>query len=425
MAETLYLKIIFSTNHKHMLDERPVCAFVYNFDKDKIKTFNFNHPDLEPNHTFFEFKQFISDDNLYVIDKKKYKYFLGNCKLYDLNVIKFIQDATLIDIETNKILYNIPRDLNEYNVVVPFVIHQRNFKEELEYIKRIDIKKYDKYSFSFFNDFMADTLYEVEKNGLKIDVDMFNEKFGKNKKTDFVYTEYNILNNTGRPTNRFDNINYSALNKNDGSRKSFISRYDNGYYMTVDYTAFHPSIVCDLINYQITGYESIYEYLAEKYFGTKTITDELIKKSKRLTMINLYGEIKDNFLNIEFFKKTELLKMKYWEEFLKNGYIRTHIYKRKITKDNIADANKNKLFAYLIQALETEYAINALHECVKYVYDKNICPVLYVYDSVVFDVDSKCKKSDIIDLLHIFKSRKFKIKTYIGKNYDEMCQLSV
>ena len=424
MDDGVYLKIIFSTDHKHVSRDRAICAFVYNFYDNKTVYFNFEHPDLNINSTFNKLKRYLRNKKVFVIDKKKYKYFLCDFNLFDVAIINFISDASILEID-NRSLRHIPSDINEHNLIVPFSIHEDNFENELEYIKRMDLSKFDKYSFSFFNDFLSNTLYEVEKNGLKIDTSIFNSYFNKSKTTDYIYTQYNILNNTGRPTNRFDNINYSALNKQTGCRKSFISRYENGYYLTIDYTSFHPSIVADLIDYKITKYESIYEYLAEKYFKTENITEELIKKSKKLTLINLYGEISNKFLEIEFFRKTEELKMKYWNQFCKRGYIRTHIYKRKITKDNISEPNKNKLFAYLIQALETEYAINALDECIKFTYDKNIKPVLYVYDSVVFDVDSKCKKSDILDLFEIFKHRKFKIKSYIGKNYHEMGQLLI
>lgn len=424
MGNEIYLKIIFSTNHKHVCVEKPICAFVYDLNSDAISYYNFEHEDVLINCEFSKFKKVIKNKKIFVINKKRYKYFLNGYDLHDVNVIKFIQDASILEFENPSLNY-VPSNINDYNLIVPYVLHQESFLNEIEHIKRINLFEYDVFSYKFFNDFLSDILFNIEKNGLKLDLNHFNDFLKKSRKLEYIYTEYNIFNNTGRPTNRFDNINFSALNKNDGIRKSFVSRYENGYYLTVDYTAFHPSIVADLIGYQITECDSIYEYLAKKYFNINSVTDADIKRSKKLTMINLYGEIKDEFLNIDFFEKTERLKLKYWNSFCKHGFIRTPIYKRKITTDNIKDANKNKLFAYLIQSLETEYAINALDKCIQFVSNKSIKPILYVYDSIVFDVDSNCKKSEIIDLLNIFKNKKFKIKTYIGKNYHEMKQILI
>ena len=36
------------------------------------------------------------------------------------------------------------------------------------------------------------------------------------------YTEYNLYTSTGRPSNKFGGVNFAALNKEDGSRNSFV-----------------------------------------------------------------------------------------------------------------------------------------------------------------------------------------------------------
>lgn len=423
MGGHIYLKLILSSNHAHVVHNRPVCAFVFDIETSEILFYNFSHPDTKIDCEFDEFKNIISKSKIYVLNKKRYKYLLPYHDLYDINVIKFISDGKIFDEQLFKSeLRHIPYNANEYNKIIPLALHETKFEDELIIIKSVDIFTYHKYSFEFFNGFLSDTLYEIEKNGLRIDNEVFSEYFKNKKCKDYVYTEYNIYNKTGRPTNHFDGINYVALNKDNGCRKSFISRYDGGYYLMVDFVAFHPTIISHLINYKLPEDKSVYEYLASQYFNIDPteVNEYYIKKSKKLTLINLYGNINKKHLNIEFFKRVDKLKDEYWEAFCTNGFIETPLYKRKITTHHISDANKNKLFAYLIQALETEYGINSLYDCIKFVSNKNIKPVLYVYDSVVFDVDINSTENDLNDLLNIFKSKKFNIKTYIGKNYHEM-----
>ena len=226
---------------------------------------------------------------------------------------------------------------------------------------------------------------------------------------------------TGRPSNAYDNINYVALKKDDGSRNSFVSRYgDNGHLMMIDFTGFHPYIVANLIDYKVPEDETIYEHLAKQYFNLEEVTSDTIAKAKKLTMVNLYGQISQQYCDIPYFAKVETLKNKYWESFQKKGYITTPIYKRKISDKHILDPNKNKLFAYIIQAAETEHGINSLGKCIKFVSDKRIIPILYVYDSIVFDIHNDEDNQNILDLIEIFKNKRFKVKTYWGNNYNDL-----
>lgn len=419
MTNKIYLKLIFETNHKHPAIDVPILACVYNYDSEIISYYNFSHPDVDIDCKFDDFKLKYKNYDIYVIDKKRYLYYLEGFNILDINSIVFSNNGDLIKIEDNNVL-NVQCEIDMYNYIVPFSIHQSNFESDIFKIKNFNNESYDKYSFNFFNNFLSETLYNVEREGIKVDKKIFDEFFKAKLHNEFVYTQYNIHNPTGRPSNHFDNINYVALNKENGCRKSFISRYEDGYYLMVDFIGFHPYIVSKLIGHEIPENETIYEYLAKQYYNKDVIEDEDISKSKKLTMINLYGDIKDCYLDIEFFKKTEDLKKSYWDCFLKNGYVETPLYKRKINTSHIKNPNKNKLFSYIIQSAETEYSINSLDKCLKFIGDKDISPLLYVYDSVVFDVSKKVKKEDIIQLVDIFKNNSFKIRCYAGKNYDEL-----
>jgi DNA polymerase I-like protein with 3'-5' exonuclease and polymerase domains len=75
-----------------------------------------------------------------------------------------------------------------------------------------------------FHNKLTNVFFFIEQNGIKIDKEAFDTYFNVND-TSFsiyentIYTQYNLHNTTGRPSNRFNGINFAALNKEDGCRK--------------------------------------------------------------------------------------------------------------------------------------------------------------------------------------------------------------
>ena len=146
---------------------------------------------------------------MYVNNKKTYKYWL-NCNLIDVNLFGFIDSNEILDdvecLTENFLKYNY-RNINNFNLILPYVIHQRIFDIEIKQIETLGDKDTDNYCFKFFNNVISDTLFEVEKNGLKVDTDIFSKYFKSKTYNKFIYTNYNIYNPTGRPSNAYDNIN--------------------------------------------------------------------------------------------------------------------------------------------------------------------------------------------------------------------------
>lgn len=399
---------------------------MYDFGSGNKKYINFSHSDVVVDMTFEDFKKklYSMSVKVYVNNKKKYKYWL-DCELIDANIFGFIENNQVINLSDDIYKSNLPvyhTKLNDFNLIIPYVVHQRVFDNEIKLIENLNQNQTDSYCFKFFNDIVTDTLYQVEKNGLKIDKNIYDKFFDAKVTNGFVYSDYHIYNPTGRPSNAFDGINYVALKKDDGSRASFVSRYDDGNLLMVDFMGFHPYIVANMIKYEVPIDETIYEHLAKYYYNTQEIDPFLLNKSKKLTMVNLYGQISDKYMEIPFFKLVEKLKNKYWEMFNSKGYVITPIYKRKITNKHISDANKNKLFAYIIQAAETEYGIDRLNACNKFVINKEILPILYTYDAILFDVGN-VDDLDLQDLIKIIENKKFKVRVYKGKNYNDLIQI--
>ena len=70
----------------------------------------------------------------------------------------------------------------------------------------------------------------------------FNKDWG-----DKVYTQYNYRTTTTRPSNRFGGVNFAALNKDNGCRKTFIP--ENDKLLEIDISAYHPTLASSLIHY--------------------------------------------------------------------------------------------------------------------------------------------------------------------------------
>lgn len=433
-SSKIYLKLIFRDTNLHPSQDKVIAAFVYDYQTKQTEYFNFEHPDVVANSTFKSFKKTLLDKKVYVNNKKRYKYHIPNVDLYDVNLFSFLKDGEVVEMPNHLYttqLHMTHNKLNHVNLVVPYVVHQNVFDAEVDLIDQYEDENTDSYCFKFFNNIVTDTLFEVERNGIHVNTPQFKACFpnarvatSEDGSNDTVYSEYYIYNPTGRPSNKFDSVNYVALNKEDGCRESFTSRYPTGKLMMVDFTGFHPYLVAQLIQYKVPDEETIYEHLAKQYYNIDVVDANTLSKSKKQTMVNLYGQISDKHIQIPYFTKVEELKNKYWEEFTNKGYVKTPIYKRKINQHHIIDPNKNKLFAYIIQATETEYGLNSLGNVLKYVAGKPIIPILYIYDSILFDVDSSVKPEEINDVIDIIRNKRFKVKVYEGNNYNEMTLVS-
>ena len=195
-SSKIYLKLVTKHNNYHNACNDIIAAFIYDFKDGKKHYLNFSHGDLPVDCSFDQFKLGIEskDITVYVNNKKTYKYWL-NCKLIDVNLFGFIDNnETLDEVEnlSRNFLQHSYYNINNFNLILPYVIHQQVFDKEVEQIKHLDSKETESYCFKFFNNVISDTLFEVEKNGIKVDVDVFSKYFKSKTYNKFVYTNYNI-----------------------------------------------------------------------------------------------------------------------------------------------------------------------------------------------------------------------------------------
>jgi DNA polymerase I-like protein with 3'-5' exonuclease and polymerase domains len=417
----------------HSVADRPCFVIVKNITNYKYYVISFEHPD---SCFYVDLQIFCSDmqkmrGKKWVINKKKFLHYFNLENLLDVDLVYFLEHGEIIDYE----MYESPvfnfykRKYAKYadiNCVIPLSSFIEKFDKYtdniIKYLKKDNIES----SYFNLNTHVIENLSVIEHNGLKVDIEIFNKFFSEKNvkvKDGFVYTEYNIFTSTGRPSNRYGGVNYAALKKDDGCRSSFVSRYQDGMLFMIDYSAYHPHLIAELIRYDLPI--DTYNYLGKYYFNQDSLSEEKIKEAKNITFQLMYGNIPDKYKHIPYFKKIIEYIDHRWDYFVTFGYVETPIFKRRISTNNIHEPNPNKLFNYILQASETEYNMNIMSYVNSYLKDKKTKAILYTYDAVLFDLHSSDGENTMKELKKIMMNNKFPVKCYTGKNYNEMNVISI
>jgi len=267
----------------------------------------------------------------------------------------------------------------------------------------------------FINQITLPTLAQIERYGLRVD-DNFDKK--ELIQNGYVYSQYNHLTTTGRPSNRYGNVNYNALNKENGSRTPFISRFENGTLFLLDYDGYHVRLIAKLMGYDLPP-ESVHAHFAKQYFNVDHVTEEMYDESKKITFRMLYGGLLDEYAHITYFRQIPALIAELWADYRTNGYIPSVISQKPI----IADSD-TKLFNYIIQNYETEQNLMVMRKILIDTQAFKSVPVLYTYDSILFDVEEGETESYLHTVKKIMEiNGQFPVKTKYGKNYNEMTEI--
>jgi hypothetical protein len=265
-------------------------------------------------------------------------------------------------------------------------------------------------TYNWYNDIFLPTLSQIEKFGIRVDGEKFIYRWPQSQKQlngDVVYTEYNPFTVTGRPSNRHGGVNYAALNKSDGSRDCFVA---DGIFLQMDYDAYHPRLIGKMIDYKLPD-TSVHQWLAEQY-GCD------VGEGKGITFRLLYGGIDDEFRQIPYFDKVADFIEGFWKESVIKGYIQTP--NRHIPIGWVEGANAQKVFNYLLQAVETETNVDKMVKILNYIKGTGISLELYTYDSFLFDVPVDVDKGLIKGLKEIIEEGGFPIKASWGKDYGNV-----
>ena len=389
-GERVMVYPILTSLDKHSIHTRVSALIISDGTLDLfINYHNIDATKIDEKVEFHNFKE------VYIVGMKDFLYhyhFLPN--MYDLEMSLFWQ-AKNFDVD-EKPIYTIfrRRQAPKANDLIPIWKHYEQFQDWKKIFGDSKISK--------FSQLYPKSLGWIEKSGLYTNMG-------------YEYTHYNPLTTTSRPSNTFKGTNYAALKKDDGVRSRFISRFENGKLYQLDFDGYHIRLIAKLIGVDIPLDKKAHEWLANQY-------GKDLSEAKAITFRQLYGGVEDEYYHIPFFKKTSDYINSLWLDFLRNREVLTPILQRKIKFDE--NLNKNKLFNYILQALETERNILIIDKLSKINLKQKSVPILYTYDSILFDVDEN-EDNYIREVKRIMEKDGFPTQLEVGNNYDNMVKSNI
>jgi hypothetical protein len=346
-------------------------------------------------------------DKLWVRDKKSALYYFQIKGLLDLNILNppYIQEQT----PTHTYFLNKYPDNPKINKVIPIVKHYEYCENIYNKVKQYFTQDLPAY-FDFYNNKSTLAFFGIEKNGIQIDETVFNQHFAQvnplySIRDRKIYTSYNLFTTTRRPSNTFNGLNFAALNKENGARKSFIP---TGKFVEYDISAYHPNLAARLVSFDFDG-QDVHQVFADMY-GTS------YKEAKELTFKQLYGGVFKEYEYLEFFQQVKKFIDEKWAEYTDLGEVVVPGSGYVFKASELENMNPQKLFNYILQNLETATNVCILMGLHKLLRGKNTKLVLYTYDSFLLDYDES--ENLLNDIENIFKNKNLQIKVKHGSSYD-------
>ncbi len=392
---------ILSDVNRHPL-ENSLCAVYVKIVDGEEGLLCFNHGET----LRLSLEKLLTLDKLgrkFVRDKKQLNHIVKLADVIDVNLQYYMNKNEPLQWDelstnTHDYFYRVMWKMKNTNRIIPIFKHLELCREQVKVLE----KYYQLPIHEQYNDEIINNLSFIESSGLRKDDEM-------------VYSEYNLYTSTGRPSNRFGGINFAALNKKDESRKPYTSRFQDGILVEFDYDAYHLRLIGHILDYKFPK-GSVHEHMSE-FYG-----DVDYETSKSTSFQYLYGRIPQEVIDTNpFFSRVNDYINEIWGEFKREDFIKSNIYNKRIYKKNLSAMNRNKLFNYMIQLLETENNMKVMSELIPFLKGKQSKLILYSYDSFLFDF----KLTDGLDFLKSVKQileqgGVFPTKSSRGLNYHEM-----
>lgn len=398
-----FIEIISDSPNLHPAESDILLVYLRPINASKGFMLCINHNEaltLDYNEVYMLLQQY---EVLYTHDKKRALHFLPFKTLLDITPppTTYIPQHT----QTHTIYQQQYYKRKDINQLIPIVKHYEYCEQMYNELKP-NIDKPPTLYEKFFNNKTSVVFNAIERSGIGIDKSLFEEHFHPTNSSK-VYTQYNLKTTTTRPSNSFNGVNFAALNKKDGSRACFIPQ--NHKFIEIDISAYHPSLAARLIKYKFPTTD-IHSYFANLY-------NVDYNKAKELTFKQLYGGVFEQYKNLEFFRKIQVYIEEMWVQYNKHGYIECLGYGFEYRQENLGEMNPQKLFNYLLQAMETYVNCLVLWDIFSILRSCKTKLVLYTYDSFLLDVDEG--EMGVIDKIReVFVKYKLNIKEKAGYNYD-------
>lgn len=415
------------------------CLYVKIFGEDESYMIPLDHSESIGIYPWF-MGEFKTNAHIYTFDKKHLLHCVDRLSAYNvidvgfLNYMKTNQPMEKEEhtIQAIKHITRYHQDQPNLNRVVPLSAHRKwceSISERMELVVNESDLVEDE-SFVSYNTKVIGTLFDVESSGIFVDPEIFVDCFGENSRrlvssNGEVYSEYNLLTSAGRPSNRYGGINYAALNKTDGSRTPFISRFGtSGAMILIDFESYHPRLIGKLLRYDLPTNIPVHQYLGEQFYGKSELTSDEYDEAKKKTFTLLYGGVTELIAEtIPFFKQVDVFIDGFWKRVRDFGYFKSPIYKKKVYLKHIFEPNKQKVFNYFLQIYETENNIEVMSKIIDML-DRSVL-VMYTYDSFLIDYDSSEGLGGLSDLVEMVSEQgKFPVRVFFGKNYHSMVDIT-
>ena len=273
----VYVIPIFTDLYKHPNENTLSCIYIASKAQDFI--IPINHPDSDIQFTIEQVEGILSKFSyIYVNDKKEFLHAFKwgkqhSRKIIDLNMAGWFvsnkpTDISQITTTAHDFIERRHSSLPRVNTVIPLYKHLEKCRsiKDITYKQYVTQDKQQAVSYTRYNEDMLYILYGIEQAGI------YTSK-------GLEYTQYNPYTSTGRPSNRYGGINYAALNKEDGSRDRFVSRYSKGKMLEFDFDAYHIRLMAEVVGYKFPD-TSVHEYLGRQYFDKDKLTEIEYKESK-------------------------------------------------------------------------------------------------------------------------------------------------
>ena len=371
-------------------------------------------------------QQFLDLSDIFVYDKKQWLQIGGNQAVWDVKTLWWYTyneayDETHYHTPAHQFYWRRHTALPNINALIPIMQHLAMCQKIRKYAWPMCVNSKLTESYLQFNSTYPETFAAIENAGLHVN-DTF--KMPALIKDNRVYSQYNYYTMTGRPSNAYRGFNFAAMNKEDGTRTAFCSRFENGALVEMDFDSYHVRLIARLIGYDLPV-SSIHDYLGRFYFGVPELTEEQRAESKQITFRLLYGGIDSEFLSIPFFEKVNAFVYTLWAKWKSKGRIETPILNRPITKDMVKNMTANKLFNYYLQAVETEVSVQKIQQVQALLKTHETVIILYTYDSILFDVPVTEAKALLPQIKHVLEQGNFPTKVKCGNIYNKLNTISL
>ena len=350
------------------------------------------------------------------MDKKYHSYFFDHSVLIDVNftildrrneTIKFDCDAL-----TKKDFYNrfgLEQDVNE---IVPISKHYESaeclYDEVRQFFGLED-------NLQFYDDFCEAYRY-VESQGIA-----FSQGYEKQfsigapvffEKDSVVYSDYNLYNLTGRPTNSFNGLNFLSIPKVGEARSYVLPK--NDFLVEFDFDGYHPRLIAELCGSTLSS-EPVHEQLGKQYFNKESISEEEYQESKRLTFKQLYGSVEDRFKGVKFFDDLVNYSDKAFRKYRDN---RCYVLPTGRTIIHDPEMMRSRLFNYTVQNYETHKNVSVIKELRKFLSNKLTQVVMVSYDAFLVDFSVKDGQTTLSGIKAILERDGMVVKHKYGRTYD-------